>query len=118
MNFQFLDGSNNEASVSSFLILLSRELDKDDESWRSSHVLVLDNCACHKTQLVRDVLKKAGFPTLFTAPASYLAYPVEQIFSLIKKIKLDDATTPIVPDARSRNITRLTNKKRVQLKIA
>lgn len=118
MYFQFLDGTNNEASVASFLILLSRELDKDDESWRSNYVLVLDNCACHKTQLVRDVLKKAGFPTLFTAPASYLACSVEQIFSLIKKIKLDHGSTPIVPDAQSRNITRLTNKQRVQLKIA
>lgn len=97
---------------------LCRELDQDDKLWRSTHILVLDNCSSHKTKLVREVLKKSGFTTLFTAPASYIACPVEQVFSLIKKIKLDTVSTPLVPDAQSRNITRLTNKQRVQLKIA
>ena len=81
-------------------------------------MLVLDNCTSHKTQLVRDVLQRAGFPTLFTAPASYLACPVEEIFSLMKKVNIDDISTPVLPDVASRNISRLTNKQRVQIKVA
>lgn len=72
-------------SVAAFLTQLSSELDQHEKGWRETHVLVLDNCSSHKTQLVRDVLQRAGFPTLFTAPASYLACPVEEIFSLMKK---------------------------------
>ncbi len=103
--FKFLNRTNNEASVASFFIDLSQELDRKDSGWRSSHILLLDNCTSHKTKLVRDVLKKTGFPTLYTAPASYIACPVEELFSLVKKINIDKIATPTLQEVNRRNIT-------------
>ena len=111
--FKFLDGINNEASVASFLIDLSCEMDELDSNWRETHVLLLDNCSSHKTNLVREVLKKGRIPTLFTAPASYVACPVEEMFSLVKKINFNTVSTPILEEASRRKITRLTNKQRI-----
>ena len=116
--FKFLDGINNEVSVASFLIDLTAELDRDETNWRASHVLLLDNCSSHKTQLVREALKAARFPTLYTAPASYLVCPIEEVFSLVKKINTGDITTPYLLEAAARKISHLSNKQRIQLKLA
>jgi hypothetical protein len=53
---------------------------------------------------------KGGFSTLYTAPASYLVCPVEEVFSLIKKLNTDNISTPNLEEANKRNITTLTNK--------
>ncbi len=47
--FQFLDGTNNEVVVANFMVELSKQLDSESSDWRKTHVLVLDNCALHKT---------------------------------------------------------------------
>ena len=71
----------------------------------------MDNCAAHKTSLVRQVLATAGFQVIFSAPASYLALPVERVvFSLIKKEDMDITATPNLPEVKERKIKRLTNK--------
>ena len=108
--FKFLNGINNEASVASFLIELSFQLDNLYSNWRDSHVLVLDNCTSHKTKLIKEVIMKTGFQTLYSAPASYLVCPVEEVFSLIKKLNTDNVSTPNLEEANKRNITALTNK--------
>ena len=72
-------------SVGSFFVDLISALDASSPDWRATHVLVLDNCASHKTSLVLSVLKAGGFTVIFSAPASYSALPVEGIFGLIKK---------------------------------
>ncbi len=107
---QFLEGNNNEASVSSFFIALARELDCSTPGWRSTHVLVLDNCTSHKTPLVRAVLLAEGFTVLFGAPASYLAMPVERVFALMKKRHYDADPTPSHPAVEAMRIKKLTNK--------
>lgn len=83
--FQYLNGNNNETSVASFFIMLAEELSNVREDWRTNYVLVLDNCSCHKTPMVRQVLRNIGFKVLYTAPASYLAMPVELVFGRIKQ---------------------------------
>ena len=108
--FKFLDGSNNEMIVASFMRELSFELDKDYENWRSNHILVLDNCSSHKTLKMREIFIAAGFTVLFTAPASYVVSPVEGMFALIKKINMDEIKTPIMPEIMEKKISKLTNK--------
>jgi hypothetical protein len=68
--------------------------------------------------MVRKVLAAIGFSVIFSAPASYLALPVERIFSLIKKDDLSDTATPNIPEVRERNINKLTNKQRIMLKVS
>jgi hypothetical protein len=59
--FQFLKGVNNEVSVSAFFVLLARDLVKLHPDWRKTHVLLLENCSSHKTELARDTNAKLGF---------------------------------------------------------
>ncbi len=92
-----MNGTNNEVSVASYFIALSNELDNVVPNWRESHILLLDNCTSHKTQMMRKVYANGGFKVIFSAPASYLAIPVERIFGLIKKQDLDDVKTPNLP---------------------
>jgi transposase len=94
------------------------ELDRDHPDWRETHILMLDNCSSHKTQLMRKIMSSTGFRVLFTAPASYLVPPVEGIFAIIKTQKLDDITTPALLIVKRSGVTKLTNKQRVQIKIA
>lgn len=84
MFFQYLDGNNNESSVSAFFFALANELNRLDPNWQESHVLVLDNCSSHKTSVTRQVLHHLGFRVLFSAPASYLVMPVEKYFAKMK----------------------------------
>ena len=46
----------------------------------------MDNCPSHKTPLLRDVLRKLGVPTIFSAPASFLAIPAEAVFGALKSV--------------------------------
>jgi transposase len=48
-------------------------------------VLLLDECSSHKTATTRDVLRRLGYTTIFSAPASYLSAPVEMIFGAMKR---------------------------------
>jgi len=86
---QFLDGNNNEVSVSSFIVGLVRELDRARPGWRKKSVLLLDNCASHKTAMTRRLLTKLKVPTLFSAPASYTVCPVERFFGAMKRLDFD-----------------------------
>ncbi len=83
--FQFLRGTNNEASVSAFFFELASYLDITKPDWRDSHVLLLDNCSSHKTKITRTVLRNLGFKVMFSAPASFLSAPVEMLFGAVKR---------------------------------
>ena len=47
-------------------------------------MLLLDNCSTHKTELVFDLLNTLRVPKMYSAPASYLAIPVERLFGSIE----------------------------------
>ncbi len=63
-------------------------------------------------------MAEVGFKVIFSAAASYLALPVERIFSLIKKQDLEQDTTPNLPEVRERRIKKLTNKQKIMLKVS
>lgn len=104
--FQFLKGNNNEGSVSAFLLQLSRMLDEAKPQWRSSHILLLDNCPSHKTSNVTKLLNTLKVPTLFSAPASFLVAPVERFFGALKSVDYEQMSVPDIlkisrPSAKS-----------------
>ncbi len=57
---------------------------------RKSHVLLLDNCSSHKTILARDILKKMSLNTISSAPGFFLTLPVERVFGMIKRKKINN----------------------------
>lgn len=116
--YKYLDGNNNSATVASFFVSLADQLSLIDNDWRQKIVVVLDNCASHKTKLVRQILWKLRFPVLYTAPASYLCLPVELLFAAIKSHDYSEIETPILPIVQIKKITKLSNKQRAMLKIS
>ena len=116
--FQFLDGNNNAQSVALFLRRLAEQLDFHLPHWRDDHVLLLDNCPSHKTAMVREVLQKLQVPTIYSAPASFLAIPVEGLFGAIKAKNFLNEPDPDVETLRSLGVKKLTNKQRLIIKIS
>ena len=55
----------------------------DDQNENS--ILILDNCAIHHIQEVKDVLRAAGILVCFLPPYSPDFNPVEELFSYVKK---------------------------------
>ena len=84
--FSFIDGNNNDGSFASFLIGLEQQLNERRPDWRETHVFLLDNCSIHKTQLARKILANLGYPVIYSAPASFIAIPVEGIFGVLKAV--------------------------------
>ena len=60
-------------------------MEKRDPDWRRDRLLILDNCAIHKTPKVLDYLKKWSIPYKFTAPAAFKANPIEMVFAHYKR---------------------------------
>ena len=116
--FQFLDGNNNQESMAEFLVLLSEQLDYHIADWRDTHVLLLDNCPSHKTAAVKEVLHKLQVPTIYSAPASFLAIPVEGLFGAIKGKNFLNEADPDAETLRALGVKKLTNKQRLILKIS
>ena len=63
---------------------MAETLDRISPGWRNDYVLQLDNCASHKTMIVRTVIANLRIPTIFSVPASFIAAPVERVFTAIK----------------------------------
>ena len=51
----------------------------------SSHVVIMDNAAVHKSQKTRNLIEKTGAKILFLPPYSPDLNPIEQTFGAIKK---------------------------------
>lgn len=79
-----MQGNNNEISVSCFLLGLEAAASARDPAWRDSHIILMDNCASHKTYLVRKLLKILRLQVIYSAPASFLAILVELAFGALK----------------------------------
>ena len=82
--FESMAGNNNQYSFQHFLIQLIRHLDQHHSQWRSTHLLLLDNMAGHTTDETKAVLNDYNVKHLFSAPASFLAIPIEQVFFDLK----------------------------------
>ena len=104
--------------MASFLILLAEQLDYYNPNWREDHILLLDNCPSHKTDMVRDVLHQLQFPTVYTAPASFLAIPVEGLFGAMKAKNLIYEADPDDETMKELHVKKLTNKQRIIAKLS
>ena len=116
--YRFLDGNNNEASVTSFLCDMVGELDRYRPDWRKDYVLKLDNCASHKTLFTRQAIERLEIPTIFSAPASFLVAPVEGVFGAIKAINFNSVSEPEIEEFKDKGIKKLTNKQSIMSKIS
>ena len=47
-------------------------------------MLLMDNMSSHKTQKTLNMIEQLQLPVRFTAPASFLAVPVEGVFRCLK----------------------------------
>ena len=47
----------------------------------------MDNMASHKTKRTLSIIQQMMAPVLFTAPASFIAVPIEGIFEIIKSFE-------------------------------
>ena len=81
--------NTNQDTFCLFISRLVEQLDLDRPSWRSDTVMQLDNAKWHKTQQVRDLLKKHRIPALLSAPYSYDCAGVEYFFSMFKRGELN-----------------------------
>ena len=116
--FQFLQGNNNSGSVQAFLIGLERYLSKHRPGWRKSHVLLLDNCSSHKTEQTLRVLAYLKMPVIFSAPAYFLAIPIEGLFGALKAIDFSKVPDPDPSVLKLDRIKNFTKKQIVMMKIA
>ena len=79
---------------------------------------MLDNCPSHKTDLVRKMIRKLRIPTIYSAPASFLAIPVEGVFGAIKQKNFLNEPDPDIQTLRELEVRKLTNKQRLIYKIS
>lgn len=81
-------------------------------------MLLLDNCASHKTKKTIETLARLQFPVIFTAPASFLAVPIEGIFGPIKLVDFTKIPNPELSVIPSKKIKKFTHKQNTMIKIA
>ncbi len=101
-----------------FLLSLAHHLDAHNPGWRANYILVLDNCPSHKTSATLKLLEQLRFPTVFSAPASYAAIPVEELFGKIKCLNLDSKPEPDISSLGNPKISKLTLTQTAMLKIS
>ena len=75
-----------------FMLFMKRLMDKltsEDRSWRTNTVLLIDGAPYHRSDTVRDFLRKSKAKVVLSAPYSYEAAPVELFFSMLKRTNLN-----------------------------
>ena len=116
--FEFLQGNNNQLSVQAFMIGLESHFSSKYPRWRESHVLLLDNCASHKTRDSLAVLEALEIPVIFSAPASFLAIPIEGVFAALKAVDFSKVKDPEPSILKKRRISKLTKKQILMSKVS
>jgi hypothetical protein len=89
--YNFMTGYSNQYNFVGFLKLLFDHLNDNDPDWQASHVMILDNAPAHTPETVKNVIQGAGVKVIYTAPASFAALPIEELFGRIKAQRLDIA---------------------------
>ncbi len=95
--------------MQSFLIDLEKILSRSIPDWRATHFLLLDNFSSHKTTKTKRLLQRLRVPTVFTAPASFQAVPVEGLFAFIKAhdfLKMEDPDPGILGIPKVKKFTK------------
>jgi hypothetical protein len=54
----------------------------------------MDNYSSHKIPLTIKIIKELAMPVIFSAPASFLAIPIEGVFGALKAVDFDTKPDP------------------------
>lgn len=81
--FHLHKGGVNQNVFSEFLTKLFEDLATNSVV---GAVLVMDNVAFHKTELVRSIIQNSGHQLLLLPPYSPFLNPIEEVFSQLKSI--------------------------------
>ena len=81
-------------------------------------MFLLDNCPIHKTALAVDILNRLNIPTIFSAPASYKAIPVEELFGAIKLKDFNKIRDLMPAEVGQPHFKKLTNKQAMMVKVS
>ena len=93
-----------------FLRRLVTHLDQTKPDWRKTHILLLDNSPIHTSDHVVRLLSYLKVPTMFTAPASNRALPVEHVFGILKSQDVDIDKPDGAVDSETRKTTNKSKK--------
>jgi hypothetical protein len=91
------------------------QLDQAFPNWRSQYIFLIDNCAAHTSRATILVMEHLCIPVFFSAPASYLAIPVEGVFGALKAKELDKQLSTDEKDFNLPRNIRGTIKERVSI---
>ena len=67
-----------------YIAELIAHLDRVRPNWRETHIILLDNMSSHKIQRTKRLFEALEMPCMLTAPASFMATPVESVFKYLK----------------------------------
>ena len=88
----FVQGSVNSDVFRLFLLDLIGILKRG----QFRYVIIMDNVAFHKTQLVKELVESQGINILYTAPWSCELNPIEYVFSIWKaRVKIPPGVTEV-----------------------
>ena len=64
---------------------LIRQLDREDTSWATNTVFLLDGASYHTSKEMREYLQKLQVQIIYSGPYSYAAAPIEMVFGALKR---------------------------------
>ncbi len=77
-------GKNNSHTFQLFLFQLCLILDKKDPTWRSTHLIMIDNASYHRSSQTQETIRMLKLKLLYSGPYSYNLSPAEKFFALLK----------------------------------
>ena len=72
-----------------YLNFLVKKLDGERPGWRNNTVILMYGALYHQSDDTLAHMKALQLPVMFFGPASYNVAPVELMFGLLKKVKLN-----------------------------
>ena len=82
--FALTHANTDSDVILSFMRRLEIMLSIETPDWKENSVVLLDGAKYHTSEQTREVLKKLGIPTIYSAPYSYSTAPIEHLFGGFK----------------------------------
>ena len=76
--------NTDEDSFRLFISKLAAKLNSERPGWKKDTIVLMDNASYHTSDLTREYFAHLGIRTMYTAPYSYQAAPVEMFFAAFK----------------------------------
>jgi hypothetical protein len=87
--FAVNQGKNTSLTFRLFIVKLCQVLDVQNENWRATSTLLLDNAPIHRAAESLALYEALGLPIMFLAPYSFKMAAVERLFSYVKNRDLN-----------------------------